>query len=957
MTKTGSGRLILSGTNLYTGATTISEGVLRASNASALGTTASGTTVANGAALEITTTINAEALTLNGDGISSGGALRNISGTNSYPGAITLSTNAVRINSDSGTLTLSGGITNSTIGLTFGGASNTTVSTTAIGSGAGTLTKDGSGTLTFSVANTYTGLTTVSAGTLAYGVSNAIYTGAVTVNGSTAVLALGAYSDTVGAVTVTEGSITGSGTLTSTSGFTFNPTTGITVTISSPIGGSVAVTKSGAGTVILSANNTYTGLTTISAGVLRVSHNNALGTTANGTTVSNGAALELTYSTGSGITIGDEALTLNGTGVSNDGALRNISGYNTYSGLITLSTNAVRINVDDGHLVLSKSTTTISATNINLTFGGNGSYIAVQNTIATGSGTITKDGLTTLYLDGNNSYTGTTLISAGTVYVGHGNGLGTTDNGTTVSSGAALYLYNNITVGAEALSLDGGTFGSSSGSPVFQGVITLTANATITNLSADTLFAINSSGSITGTNKTLTFSGSGVIVVDDPISIGSGGIVVSNNPVVYLQQDNTFTGGITLNGGVLAPYANTALGDSGSSNKITFQGGGIRHYSTNTSELYARYNTPANGYSWGIDPGAYTINYNEASSETFGNPGGGSANFTVFGSVGISGTRGSGTYSRTSYSTGTLVWDTTHNYSGTTIVRGATLQLNTLPSAGRNITVLGGTLDLNSQTTAVLGTVTIGGDNQNAAGGSGINATVPNGTLKAATYSFNPGSAATDTITAVIADGSSATAITKTGSGVTVLVADNTYSGITNINAGTLRISKDSNLGAVPGSTTANSITFNGGTLNTTADFTLNSKRGITLSSGGGTINTNSGTTLTYDGIITGTGSLTKLGTGTLNLTSGSNNTYSGATYIYEGNHAIAHANGLGTTGGATTVYSGASLNISNNITVAEPITINGTGVSGGGAIRLTSGSNTYSGSITLDSNSSIVSN
>ena len=214
-----------------------------------------------------------------------------------------------------------------------------------------------------------------------------------------------------------------------------------------------------------------------------------------------------------------------------------------------------------------------------------------------------------------------------------------------------------------------------------------------------------------------------------------------------------------------------------------------------------------------------------------------------------------------------------------------------------------------------------------------------------------------DTITAVIADGSSATAITKTGNGITVLVADNTYSGITNINAGTLRISKDSNLGAVPASTTATSITFNGGTLNTTADFTLNSKRGITLNSGGGTINTNSGTTLTYDGIITGTGALTKSGTGTFNLTSGSNNTYSGATYIQEGTHAIAHANGLGSTSGATTVSTNASLNISNGITVAEPITINGTGVSSGGAIRLTSGNNTYSGAITLNSNSSIVSN
>ena len=77
-------------------------------------------TVASGAALELSggITIGAEALTLNNAGVSSGGALRNISGNNTYQGAITLSTNAVRINSDSGTLTLSGNITNSTLGLT-----------------------------------------------------------------------------------------------------------------------------------------------------------------------------------------------------------------------------------------------------------------------------------------------------------------------------------------------------------------------------------------------------------------------------------------------------------------------------------------------------------------------------------------------------------------------------------------------------------------------------------------------------------------------------------------------------------------------------------------------------------------------------------------------------------------------------------------------------------------------
>ncbi|NCV08677.1 MAG: hypothetical protein EBW51_08835, partial [Actinobacteria bacterium] len=73
---------------------------------------------------------------------------------------------------------------------------------------------------------TYTGLTTVSAGSLTYGIANAISSGDVTVNGSTAILALAGFSDTVGAVTLTEGSITSTtGVLTGTS-YTLNPATG-----------------------------------------------------------------------------------------------------------------------------------------------------------------------------------------------------------------------------------------------------------------------------------------------------------------------------------------------------------------------------------------------------------------------------------------------------------------------------------------------------------------------------------------------------------------------------------------------------------------------------------------------------------------------------------------------------------------------------------------------------------
>ncbi len=69
-------------------------------------------------------------------------------------------------------------------------------------------------------------------------------------------------------------------------------------------------------------------LTIISAGVLTAANDTALGTTASGgATVADGAALQLSGP----ITIGAEALTLNGTGISSGGALRNISGDNTYA--------------------------------------------------------------------------------------------------------------------------------------------------------------------------------------------------------------------------------------------------------------------------------------------------------------------------------------------------------------------------------------------------------------------------------------------------------------------------------------------------------------------------------------------------------------------------------------------------------------------------------------------------
>lgn len=190
LTKSSAGTLILGGSNTYTGTTAISAGVVNLRSATGLGSTTGGTTVASGAALEVQNnlTVSNEALTLNGTGVSGNGALRNVSGTNTWTGAVSLGS-AARIQSDAGTLTVSGAITGGGNGLTVGGAGSTTLSG-AVNLGTGTLTKDGTGTVTLSgsAANTSSGAVAVNDGTLNLAKSNntnAVGTGAVTVGDGT----------------------------------------------------------------------------------------------------------------------------------------------------------------------------------------------------------------------------------------------------------------------------------------------------------------------------------------------------------------------------------------------------------------------------------------------------------------------------------------------------------------------------------------------------------------------------------------------------------------------------------------------------------------------------------------------------------------------------------------------------------------------------------------------------
>jgi autotransporter-associated beta strand protein len=210
VTKTGTGTLILSGANTFTGATAVNAGILNIQSATALGTVAGGVTVASGAELQIqgAIAVGAEALTIAGTGTTTtSGALHNISGTNSYAGAVTIDAAGALITSDAGTLTLGSTINGAAAAspLSFGGAGAVTV-TGAIGANVGTVSKSGAGTVTLSAAGSQTGTTSITGGRIAATNLSALGAGAVSVAGATSVYEINAAAGTsVQAVNVSNG--------------------------------------------------------------------------------------------------------------------------------------------------------------------------------------------------------------------------------------------------------------------------------------------------------------------------------------------------------------------------------------------------------------------------------------------------------------------------------------------------------------------------------------------------------------------------------------------------------------------------------------------------------------------------------------------------------------------------------------------------------------------------------
>lgn len=701
-------------------------------------------------------------------------------------------------------------------------------------------------------------------------------------------------------------------------------------TIADDAGGPFTINKMGAGRIVFSGANTYTGLTDVQEGSLNVRNVDALGSASSptgDTVVRAGAALELQAD------LFDEHVILNGNGIAinghNTGALRNISNNNTFTGTLFLNSNAT-IGVDSSS---------------QLTIGHKIVSGAIDVTAGTGviddgapSRTLTKELTGTLVLNAANTYDGMTDVIQGIVRVEDSLALGGTAGGaaggTQVRNGAQLQLNRFLsgpgtTVANETLTLSGtGIFGTGalqnlSGNNTWQGPVIFTGIQGVAAPPPPVPSSIINIGVVNAADI-LTIDGpiseAGVVIpaqpplIPAPVALNSFGLTKVGLGKVILKgtSNNTYTGVTTVQTGVLNVQKSQALGTIAAgtvvNNGAALETEGNVVFVAEQVTLNGRGVSPANlgalrniagDNTW---TGPVILNSTVAAASPLANPliniGADAATDEVQ-TITVTGSAGSFTLTFNGQTTPSLLFD-----ASAAQVQAALNGLSSIGAIGGSVLV---SLTGNVYSVTFGGTLSGADQPQITAVGVG-GASVSVGTS-------TPGALSRLTISGVVQDSAGVPAsfkpveLHKVGDGTIVFPNANTYQGLTQVDNGILNIRNDGSLGAA-GTAANGTIVNSGGTLQTEGGFTETNET-LTLfgmgEAGQGALANNGGTnnwnnlitlgdnnvglgsnagTLIINGQITdaaNTFGVTKVGPGTVQFAGGTDNEIQGLTQVNAG--------------------------------------------------------------------------
>jgi autotransporter-associated beta strand protein len=614
LVKSGSSILSLNNANTYSGNTTISGGTLVMGNAAALGSTAGGTTVTSGGKLDINNkNLGTEVVTISGTGDGTGALVNNgaeqinalgrlVLGGDASIGGVTrwdLRNSSPTLDMGTGvgspfTLTKTGASYVGLVGVAVSNPGNIDVAQGTFSIQTGT-TMGGTSDNTITVRNGATLSSWQAANPTAWSLD---LKGGATLRAESAALATNnrwggpVTLEDAGIITIqADGTMTISGAMSGTGS---------------------AITKTGTGVTFLAGANSYTGLTQVNAGSLVAQNPSALGTPDAGAVVANAARVELDNTT-----ILGEAASISGDGGNFFGALQGRAGTSVWTGDVTVQANQTRIGAQIG-ASLEVSGVISSPTEHNVIFrpadatstvilsGGNtytgptsiiGGVVSVSslNSVVGGSATSNLGAPTTVA-------NGTIKMGVGAAgilrYTGSGEITdrvidlqGTTHGATLDQSGSGLLKFtSDLTatgVGSKTLALQGSTAGTgemagaiadnpTTGTTLLNasfatGATTITLNS-VTGISvgasisgagiaaATTVTAVNASTRVV----TLSAATTGAGAVNDIITVAgvtnSSLIAKAGSGTWTLSGANTFTGGVTISGGVLRIVRADALG-------------------------------------------------------------------------------------------------------------------------------------------------------------------------------------------------------------------------------------------------------------------------------------------------------------------------------------------------------------------------------------------------------------